>query len=174
MDKARSQLLSRQLQHLLFGTLEHLLFQLLQLEHKCAAPGVVYQQSLGHVPVCLPCTVSAQCSCAGAAMLLQPPCRVLVAETTDHYRAAAQLYCHPGDVVLEVGSSYGEDSKHPSSSCTQCIGNTVVCSCSTNAQCVVQLWQQIGASVKLCCTMQLPAVQFYGASGQPRAAGSAF
>jgi hypothetical protein len=43
-----------------------------------------------------------------APFLLQPPARVLVAETTDHYRAAAQAYCHPDDVVLEVGSSHGE------------------------------------------------------------------
>jgi len=98
----------------------------------------VNQQGMGHAPVCMPPTVSAQCSCAVAAMLPQPPCRVLVAETTDHYRAAAQLYCHPGDVVLEVGSSYGEEASSPSS-CTHCIGHTVVRSCSTNAHCDVQL-----------------------------------
>lgn len=40
--------------------------------------------------------------------IVQPPARVLVCETTDHYRAAAQAYCHPGDVVLEVGCSHGE------------------------------------------------------------------
>jgi hypothetical protein len=47
-----------------------------------------------------------------------PPGRVIVAETTDHYRAAAQSFCHPGDVVLEVGSSYGEGEG----------GNTVIAS----------------------------------------------
>lgn len=40
--------------------------------------------------------------------VLQPPARVLVAETTKHYRSAALLYTHPDDVVLEVGCHEGE------------------------------------------------------------------
>ncbi|WIA14213.1 hypothetical protein OEZ85_002752 [Tetradesmus obliquus] len=37
----------------------------------------------------------------------KPPARVLVAETTKHYRSAALLYTHPDDVVLEVGCHEG-------------------------------------------------------------------
>jgi hypothetical protein len=43
-----------------------------------------------------------------AACCTQPPARVLVAETTKHYRSAAMLYTHPDDVVLEVGCHEGE------------------------------------------------------------------
>lgn len=38
---------------------------------------------------------------------MQPPARVLVCETTKHYRSAALLYAHPDDVILEVGCHEG-------------------------------------------------------------------
>lgn len=44
-------------------------------------------------------------------LLLQPPARVLVCETTKHYRSAALLYAHPDDVVLEVGCHEGEQQQ---------------------------------------------------------------
>ena len=41
-------------------------------------------------------------------LLVQPPQRVLICETTKHYRAAALSFAHPSDVVLEVGCHEGE------------------------------------------------------------------
>eukprot|EP00878_Enallax_costatus_P005667 GHUV01005943.1.p1 GENE.GHUV01005943.1~~GHUV01005943.1.p1 ORF type:complete len:276 (+),score=73.78 GHUV01005943.1:223-1050(+) len=52
----------------------------------------------------------------------KPPARVLVCETTKHYRSAALLYAHPDDIILEVGCHEGVTTDILHSRCKWVLG----------------------------------------------------